>query len=82
MRMVDYFLNKAKIREVTSIKTNRHWQALEKDIPAKKHDNCIALGRNETQQKNIFASTVVTLQSGLTERRKCMQHNLLVLCTN
>lgn len=44
--------------------------------PAKKHHHGVCLGRDETQQEDVAAATVVALQHSLTQRPIFMQRHL------
>lgn len=51
-------------------------------IPTKKHNNGIALGWDESKQKDVLAAAVVTLECSLAKGRESMENNLLVLGAN
>lgn len=44
--------------------------------PAKQHHHGVSLGRDEAQEEDVAAATVVTLQHSLTQRSIFMQRHL------
>jgi hypothetical protein len=52
------------------------------DLPAKEHDDRIALSGNEAQHENILAATRIALRSCFAEWTLCVQDNFLVPCAN
>lgn len=51
------------------------------DIPAQKDNNRISFSRDEAQEKNISAATVVAFKLGFTEWSIFVKRYFLVFCT-